>query len=390
MKVTIYNGGGQADYLYGLVSGLHSSPIKKIDILDIDRSENLFNNFAKVKFQSVYKYQKKGSSILKKGFNILRYYTLQMIHLILNKPRVIHFQWLDRFYIPDRIILPLIARLFGHKTVLTVHNVNAGKRDNKDSFYNRFTLKVLYHTCHHLVVHTPASRIELMTDFKIDSRKISVIKHGMNNKVTVLGLTKSQARQLLEIPMDRKVILFFGNIDYYKGLDVLLESIHFLEEELKKDLTLIIAGNIKSTEYSNVVLEMIENSPIKKEIISHIRYIRDEEIEPFFQAADTIAMPYRDIYQSGVLFMAYNFGLPPIATRVGNFENDIQEAKTGILAQGEGVIAFSHAITQFFNSEMFKNIELTRQYIKTWSAKQYSWDSIGAQTYDLYKQLVER
>lgn len=389
MKVTICNGGGQADYLYGLVSGLHETSISHIDVLDIDRSKEIFDNFQKVKFHSVYRYQNKGSSFIKKGSNTIRYYCLQIKHFLGAKPRVVHFQWLNRFYIADRIIIPLIARLKGHKVVLTVHNVNAGKRDNNDTWYNRVTLKVLYGLCNHLIVHTPGSRDELIRDFHIKKSKISVVKHGMNNKVTVTGISEIKARERLNIATDRKVILFFGNIDHYKGLDILIESLPLLSDEIKDKITVIIAGNIKSQEYNKKITGLIFKSPLKDRIIKFTRYISDEEIEPLFEASDCIALPYRDIYQSGVLFMAYNFGIPPVVTRVGNFGNDIQHGKTGLISDEISAGSLADSLEYFFSSPLYSNKDETRKYIKNWAQKNYSWNSIGQVTLGIYEKLLQ-
>ncbi|HLN53767.1 MAG TPA: glycosyltransferase [Lentimicrobium sp.] len=388
MNVKIFNGAGQSDYLYGLVSGLSSTPLTKIEVLDIDLSSHLFNEFEKVKFKTVYRYQKKGTSYLKKGANILRFYFLQSKNILLSKKGIVHFQWLDRYYITDRILLPFLSRLRGHKTVFTVHNVNAGKRDKKDSYYNRLTLRIVYSLCNRLIVHTPVSKQELISEFKVNPDKISVIKHGMNNKVLTRGITQLEARRDLNIQLNQKVLLFFGNIDYYKGLDILIESLNHLPSKLSKDIVLLIAGNYKSVEYINHINQLIESSKFKSSIIAYIKYIPDEQIEKFFMASDCIVLPYRNIYQSGVLFMAYNFGLPAISTKIGNFENDIINGKTGILAESIDTVSIAQAIQKYFCSTIYQNLAQTRQNIRDWAYRVYSWEAIGRDTYNLYKQMT--
>jgi D-inositol-3-phosphate glycosyltransferase len=388
MNVSVYNGTGQADYLYGLISGLHNTPIRKIDILDIDLSSPLFSEFDNVEFHKVYKYQQSDASIYSRLKNIISYYYLQFKHLVMVKPRIVHFQWLDRFYFLDRIILPAVARLFGHKVILTVHNVNARKRDNNDSLYNRFTLSILYKLCNQLIVHTQLSQKELVKDFNIETKKISIIKHGMNNKVTSEKLNQKDARTRLGIIADDKVVLFFGNIDYYKGLDLLIESLDHISIPLQKEIKLIIAGNSKSPTYIEQINEQLENSKMKGNIIPHIQYIQDEDIERYFMAADCIVLPYRNIYQSGVIFMAYNFGLPILATRVGNFENDIISGMTGFLIDTNEPSVIAKSIEEYFESSLYLNLQENREKIKEWSNDQFSWDKIGKRTYELYKNQL--
>lgn len=388
MKVSIFNGAGQADYLYGLVTGLTTTPINELHILDIDKTTELFADFNKVTFHTVYRYQPKGSSIWKKAKNILRFYYLQAKHLIFSKAGIVHFQWLDRYYFADRILLPLLGRIGGHKIVLTVHNVNAGKRNGRDTWFNRLTLHGAYKLSHHLIVHTPKSRQELVDDFNVNSQKISVIKHGMNNKVAQKGISTEEAREKFGIPLQNKVVLFFGNIDYYKGLDLFVQSIAETESQLREQLTILIAGNYKSVPYIRQVHDLIEQSTYRDKIIDHIRFIPDEDIESYFMASDCIVLPYRDIYQSGVLFMAYNFGLPILATKVGNFENDIIEDKTGLLIEEITPQSIARGIEKYFRSDLYFNLQEERSNIRMWSYSVFSWAAIGMETHDLYVKLL--
>jgi D-inositol-3-phosphate glycosyltransferase len=388
MNVSVYNGAGQADYLYGLISGLSATPVNKIKILDIDLAKPLFNNFQNVTFYDVYRYQSKDSSIKKKMMNILRFYFLQARHLIISKKGIVHFQWLDRYYFADRILLPLIGRIFGHRLILTVHNVNARKRDNNDSLYNRLTLSIVYHLCNHLIVHTEKSKAELLRDFRVKPGKVAIIRHGMNNRVLSRGIQQSEAREELNIGQNKKVILFFGNIDYYKGLDILIESIKHLKHPLKKDVILLIAGNYKTGEYIDTIRKQINKLNTDSQIISHIQYIQDEDIEKYFMASDCIVLPYREIYQSGVLFMAYTFGLPALATKVGNFENDIINGKTGFLIDDISAESVANTIHSYFESSAYKSLPETRNQIKYWSNDQFSWQKIGEETYKLYQKIM--
>lgn len=388
MNVSVYNGAGQSDYLYGLISGLSATPVNKIKIFDIDLSKPLFNNFQNVTFHDVYRYQGKNSSFLKKMMNLMRFYFLQARHLITSRKRIVHFQWLDRFYFADRVMLPLLGRIFGHRLILTVHNVNARKRDNNDSIFNRLTLAIVYHLCNHLIVHTEKSKAELVSDFRLKPGKIAVIRHGMNNKVLRRGIQQNEARKELNISQNKKVILFFGNIDYYKGLDILVESMKHLNHPLKKDIILLIAGNYKTGVYIDKIREQINELDTDSQVIAHIKYIPDEEIEKYFMAADCIVLPYREIYQSGVLFMAYTFGLPALATKVGNFENDIINGKSGFLIDEISSESVAEAIVRYFKSPAYLALPETRNQIKYWSNDQFSWQKIGEETYKLYQKIM--
>ncbi len=387
MKITIFNGAGQVDYMYGLVSGLAQFHEDTIDVLDSDNTKELFIPFKNVNYYPVFTITPRKTPFLIKFNNVVKFYFLQFRYILNHKPRIIHFQWLDRFILVDRVLLPVLARLCRHKVVLTVHNINAAKRDDRDNLFNRTSLRILYRTAHLLIVHTPQSKIELLKEFNVKESKISVVKHGMNNRVTRKGITSAQSRDILKTGATEKVVLFFGNIDHYKGLDLLIESLNFLSNDFLADFRLLIAGNSKIAEYTNSIVEKIDKSGFKDKISHRIGYIPDQEVEQYFMAADCILLPYRNIYQSGVIFMAYAFGLPVIVTDIGNFRNDISEGETGFLIPSNKPEDLSKAMEAYFCSDLYKNLPETREQIKEWAWKNYSWDSIGAETRKLYKSL---
>lgn len=390
MKIAIFNGGGQVDYLYGLVSGLSLFKDDKLDVLDMDITMHNFSDFENVTFFPVYRYHRRNSSALAKSKNIARFYLLQLWYIISKKPRILHFQWLDRYILIDRIILPLIARMKGHKIVLTVHNINAAKRDGNDSMINRFSLRIIYRISDHLLVHTINSKDELIKEFGIKESKVSVVKHGMNNKVTQKGLTRYNSRDQLGINQSKKVILFFGNMDYYKGLDLLIDSLNYITNTIKNDVRLIIAGNSKSPEFTQQIVQKIEESQFHNKIDIRIGYIPDKEVEAYFMASDCIVLPYRNIYQSGVIFMAYTFGLPIIVTDIGNFKNDMIVGDTGFLIPDNTPEEIGKSISEYFKSELYENLEENRRKIKAWAEKTYSWTSIGAETRKIYSKLLNQ
>lgn len=370
--------------MYGLVSGLANNEADHIDVLDVDLTSDLFSDYKNVRYIPVFRVLPRNSSFLEKFYNLIRYYLLQIWFLISQKPRVVHFQWLDRKILVDRLVLPTMARLFGHTVVLTVHNINAAKRDNRDNALNRFTLRYLYSTAHLLIVHTPQSKAELMKEFPVKESKIAIIKHGMNNRVLQRGISRVEARMYFGLKSEEKVVLFFGNIDYYKGLDVLVDSLLLLPEEFRQNLKVLIAGNSKYPDYTGPVIEKTKSAELKDSVISRIGYIPDEEVEYYFTAADCIVLPYRNIYQSGVVFMAYTFGLPLLAADVGNFRNDVPEGKAGYLFESGNTGDLSKTILKYFESEMYHNLDSTRKALKDWAWDNYSWDVIGKDTRDAY------
>ncbi len=93
----------------------------------------------------------------------------------------------------------LFYRLLGKRIVLTVHNVNAGRRDSKDTPLNRLTLRIQYRLADHIFVHTEKMKLELIEEFGVQGHRVTVIPFGINNAVPNTRLTPSEARQRLGI-----------------------------------------------------------------------------------------------------------------------------------------------------------------------------------------------
>src|SRR5690606_263195 len=133
------------------------------------------------------------------------------------------------------------------KLVMTVHNVNAAKRDGRDSWWNRATLRWQYRLVDHLFVHTTLMKEELVQDYGVKQDKISVIPFGINETVPVTNLTSAAARARLGLKDHEPVLLFFGNIAPYKGVEYLIESLPIVSRD-EPHVRLIIAGRPKGEE----------------------------------------------------------------------------------------------------------------------------------------------
>ena len=119
-------------------------------------------------------------------------------------------------------------------------------------------------------------------------------------------------------------------------------------------------------------------------------YIPDDETEVYFKAADVLALPYRHIYQSGVLFLGYSFGLPVLAADVGPLREEVIEGKTGLVFEAEDAEDMARAIEQYFTSDLFANLNNQRQKIMDFATEKHSWDVVGQVTLNIYAGLLQR
>jgi glycosyltransferase involved in cell wall biosynthesis len=270
-----------------------------------------------------------------------------------------------------------------------VHNVNQARRDAKDSWLNRTTLRTQYRIADHIFVHTEKMKEELLQEFAVNAENVTVIPFGINNAVPQTDLTAAEAKQILGIQPSEKVILFFGRMRPYKGLEHLLAAYERLAKR-GSDYRLIVAGEPKkgSEEYIDEIRRIIQRVDDGR-IICKLRFIPDEETELYFKAADILALPYKEIFQSGVMFLAYSFGLPVVAANVGSFSEEIIEGRTGFLCDPSNVDDLAGAIERYFDSDLYRNLEHRRPEIRDYANARHSWDTVGDMTVAVYAKLLE-
>jgi glycosyltransferase involved in cell wall biosynthesis len=325
---------------------------------------------------------------IKKVVRILLHYVRLLHYATTSRQPLFHVLWNNKFQFFDRTLLMLYYKLMGKRLVLTAHNVNAGKRDSNDSWLNQISLKIQYRLSDHIFVHTEKMKSDLVSEFCVSESKVSVIPFGINNTVPNTSLSTAEAKRQVGVSSRDKTLLFFGNIAPYKGLEYLVQA---FTEVVQRDASyrLLIVGKPKATgHYWERIQQTIARSGIGDRIIGKIEYIPDEQTEWYFKAADVLVLPYTRIFQSGVLFLGYAFGLPVIAADVGPLKDEIIEGKTGLVFRPQDSSDLAKTIEKFFSSELFREIESRRAQIKEYANEQYSWNKVAAITTKVYSNLL--
>lgn len=389
MAVALLTGGGDKPYALGMAGAL----IVQGAFLDFIGSDDVngphLHNNPRVNFLNLRGDQTPNASRLEKLLRVTRYYLRLLRYAATARPRVFHVLWNNKLELFDRTVLMLYYRLLGKHVVLTAHNVNIGKRDGKDTAVNRLSLKIQYGLSDHIFVHTKKMKSELMAEFGAPEGKVTVIPFGINNAVpNTEELTRGQARQALGLSSSQKVMLFFGNIAPYKGLEYLIGA---LAEVAKRDTNyrLIVAGTVKRCDdYWQKVQEAIGRNGARARMIERIEYIPDEAVELYFKAADVLVLPYTHVFQSGVLFLGYSFGLPVIATDVGSLREEILEGRTGFVCRPCDPLSLANAIERYFASDLYQDLAARRQEIRDYANERYSWAKVGLMTKEVYARLL--
>jgi len=145
--------------------------------------------------------------------------------------------------------------------------------------------------------------------------------------------------------LSRKVLLFFGLIRDYKGLDLLLEAMPLLDGSY----TLVVAGeNYGSFEKYSQIINSERFAPVRNNLILVNRYIPDGEVKVFFSAADVSVLPYRSATQSGISSISWNFDVPLITTPVGGLVESVGQAGTGMLTESVSAKGVADAVKKYF------------------------------------------
>ena len=332
--------------------------------------------------------QREDVAAARKAIRLLAYYARLVRYVAVAKPRILHILWNNKFELFDRTLLMLFYRVAGKRVVLTAHNVNAAKRDSRDGWVNRLSLRIQYHLCDHIFVHTEPMKHDLVAEFGVDEEKVSVIPHGINNLVPTTDLTPQEARQRLGMREGDRTALFFGRIAPYKGLEYLISALTILARADKR-VRLIIAGTVKrgSAAYWDRVQEAIADGGIRDQVMQRIEFIPDEDVECYFKAADVVVIPYADISQSGILLTAHNFGLPVIATDVGALRDDVIDDRTGFLCPPRDPAALAQAIDRYFSSELYRHLPTRREEIRRFANERHSWTTVAQITRSVYTRL---
>lgn len=153
-------------------------------------------------------------------------------------------------------------------------------------------------------------------------------------------ISTAEARTFLNIGADEKIVLFFGFIRKYKGLDILLDAMKILHDNKQQttNIKLLIAGEFY--EDRKPYDEQINQLGIARDLLLHTSFIADSEVKYYLCAADVVVQPYRNATQSGVTPLAYHFEKPMIVTNVGGLPSLVPDDKVGLVAEpNAGAIA---------------------------------------------------
>lgn len=210
------------------------------------------------------------------------------------------------------------------------------------------------------------------------NKNISYLPHPIYDNYGEI-VSKQEACNFLKLNSEDKIILFFGFIRKYKGLDLLLQAM--ASPALKaQNIKLIVAGEYYGDQeyYEKMIVDLNIGSQVKL----FPNFISNQEVKYYFGAADVVVQPYKTATQSGISQMAYHFEKPMIVTNVGGLPEIVPHNKVGLVCNVDAD-AVATSILAFYNenlqSKFIENIKIEK--------KKYSWESFANGILSLYNKL---
>jgi glycosyltransferase involved in cell wall biosynthesis len=389
IEVALLTGGFDRPYAFGITMALIARGMR-LDVIGSKEVESPeMYATPRLNFLKLQADPRQRVNLAQKLGRLMMFYVRLLWYAATAKPKIFHILWNNKVQFFDRTLLMLYYKMLGKKVVFTAHNVNAGKRDANDSFINRLTLKAQYRIADHIFVHTELMKKELLQEFGVKSSAVTVIPFGINNSVPNTDLTPAEAKQRLGIEGGMKTVLFFGSIRPYKGLERLVPA--FLKvAERNPEYRLIIAGQVRKgcEQYLQNVLQEVDAHPSRHQVIKKLHFVPDSETELYFKAADVVVLPYVEIFQSGVLFLAYSFGLPAVVSDIGSFRDDVVEGENGFLYDPQDPNSLARTIEKYFASNLYADLDKRREDIRAAALQAHSWETVGRITRGVYEQLL--
>jgi len=274
---------------------------------------------------------------------------------------VVHFQWLT----VQPVDVHLLPR--ARPVVLTAHDVLPREPRRGQLAAQRR----LYGQVDAIVVHSEHGRERLVDGLGIAADKVTVIAHGAFTHL--LGVPGERALPAELAAVDKPVVLFFGLLRPYKGLDVLLDAWRAAD----LDAELWIVG-----------MPRMDVAPLRAAAPAGVRwvsrFVADDEVAAYFRRADLVVLPYREIDQSGVLFTALAFGAPLVLSAVGGFPEVAGDGAAALVAPGD-VAALAGELQRLLADDAAR--ARLAAGARAAAAGRYSWDAIAAAHLALYETL---
>jgi len=281
----------------------------------------------------------------------------------------------------DQFFLRSLARLL--PVVLTVHDVqpHCDRFNTRRSFLQRY-----FHIPHRLIVHFQDGKRQLVDNWGVCGDCIDVIPHGIMPLHNPPALT--DARKKLNLPLDGRIVLFFGSIRDNKGLDVLLNALQIVRSRMPRIL-LVVAGALPRAATFEPYSDIIKRYNLSQHVRTFVHFIAEEDVDYFFAASDLVVLPYLKFEaQSGVLLRAYANKKPVVVSNVGAMAELVASDEVGLVVEPGAPESLAEAIMNVLGG-----LDKFHSHYSSELENKYSWKHVAELTmrsYELAAKTIKK
>jgi len=299
-----------------------------------------------------------------------------------DQPDLLLLQWWVPYWTPSlTVISSLLKRPPATKIAMICHNVLP--HDGGGVIDRRLAMTVL-RRADALIVHSEPDRYRaraLLPHARIVKAFLPTYEPILTNAASAVN---AALRHQWQVPDQRRILLFFGFVRPYKGLEYLIQALAQVRQQL--DVHLLVVGEIWGSPayYQRYAAEF----GVTEAITFVDRYVSNEELPAIFSTADVVVLPYVSATQSAVVQLAFGFGKPVITTNVGGLPEVVQDGVTGLIVPPQDAHALAQAIVRYFQDDLAPCLTANVQASATERAE--SWPRLVSIITDLAHELNRR
>lgn len=300
-----------------------------------------------------------------------------------GKVDIIHLHWPSQLYSRSNVFrfcgaltryawLLALARIWGYKIIWTAHNLFPHERNN---IFLEYLARLYTVWISHAILLNFESAADYFSKFFFRRSGLYCTHHGNYIEWYPNRISKEDARRILRISDDKFVYLIFGVIRKYKGIE---EAIYSFKRISTEGDVLVIVGYCSDKDYEKQLRLLYGNNP---RIILITEFIKDDEVQIYFNAADIVLLPHSNVFTSGSLLLAMGFSKPVIAPSIGAITEIVDESFA---------VTYEPTEKGGMAKAMYKAKSLDRGRASQAAynrAMDFSWDEIAAKTYEILQSL---
>lgn len=303
-----------------------------------------------------------------------------------GKYDVLHLHWIDLFMVSNHRLVLIgksilfllelaVAKLMGTRVVWTVHNLSSHEKQLLP--VQAFFVGIFLRFCDAIILHcTTAMKRVLHTYGHVMPKCVSIIPHGHFIDAYTNKVSRVSARMALGLSDRETALLHFGSIRPYKGIVRLIDAFKMVEG---LHLRLIIVG----LPLNEKVRKQVEDrSHGDRRIIQVFRFVSDDEVQVYMNAADAVVLGFEEILTSGSVLLAMSFGKPVIAPRLGCIP-EVLDQQGAILYDPRGKPELEDAIREALKTDLTAMGKHNME-----KAQELDWERIGERTYKVYLRCL--